>query len=239
LIKFINYWKFSKTPLYSFLFTLPYFIFYEIGIIFTSQDDLIVIRNGADALMRQALSRFGLIGLYWLGVVFFIVFIAIFIFQKKKWKESVIVGNYFFIMTLESCFWSYILFLLMSNMNILLMNPNVELLVQQITLAIGAGIYEEFFFRVVLITIISSILTMIFKWSKNNISIIAIIISAGIFSAFHFLGEFGDFFTFKVFMVRFLAGIFLGILYLFRGFGITAWSHSIYDLIILTKITTE
>lgn len=239
MIKFINYWKFSKTPLYSFLFTLPYFIFYEIGIIFTSQDDLIVIRNGADALMRQALSRFGLIGLYWLGVVFFIVFIAIFIFQKKKWKESVIVGNYFFIMTLESCFWSYILFFLMSNMNILLMNPNVELLVQQITLAIGAGIYEEFLFRVVLITMISSILNMIFKWSKNNISIIAIIISAGIFSAFHFLGEFGDFFTFKVFMVRFLAGIFLGILYLLRGFGITAWSHSIYDLIILTKITTE
>ncbi len=239
MIQFINYWKFSKTPFYSFLFTLPYFIFYEIGIFFTSQDDLVVIRNGADALMRQALSRFGIIGLYWLGALFFIAFIITLIAQKKKWKESVIVGNYFFIMTLESIFWSYILFILMSNMNILLMNPNGELLIQQITLAIGAGIYEEFLFRVVLILIISSILTMIFRWSKNNVNIIAIIISAGIFSAFHFIGEFGDFFSFKVFMVRFLAGIFLGFLYLFRGFGITAWSHSIYDLIILTKITTE
>ena len=239
MIQFINYWKFSKTPFYSFLFTLPYFIFYEIGIFFTSQDDLVVIRNGADALMRQALSRFGIIGLYWLGALFFIAFIITLIAQKKKWKESVIVGNYFFIMTLESIFWSYILFILMSNMNILLMNPNGELLIQQITLAIGAGIYEEFLFRVILILIISSILTMIFRWSKNNVNIIAIIISAGIFSAFHFIGEFGDFFSFKVFMVRFLAGIFLGFLYLFRGFGITAWSHSIYDLIILTKITTE
>jgi len=239
LIQLINYWKFSKTPLYSFLFTLPYFVFYEIGILFTSQDDLAVIRNGADALMRQALSRFGIIGLYWLGGLFFIVFIISFILQKKKWKESVIVGNYFFIMTLESFFWSYVLFVLMSNMNILLMNPNGELLIQQITLAIGAGIYEEFLFRVVLVFIMSSILTMIFKWSKNNVSIIAIIISAGIFSAFHFIGEFGDFFSFKIFMVRFLAGVFLGILYLLRGFGITAWSHSIYDLIILTKITTE
>lgn len=239
MIQLINYWKFSKTPFYSFLFTLPYFIFYEIGIFFTSQDDLVVIRNGADALMRQALSRFGIIGLYWLGALFFIAFIITFIAQKKKWKESVIVGNYFFIMTLESIFWSYILFILMSNMNILLMNPNGELLIQQITLAIGAGIYEEFLFRVVLILIISSILTMTFRWSKNNVNIIAIIISAGVFSAFHFIGEFGDFFSFKVFMVRFLAGIFLGFLYLFRGFGITAWSHSIYDLIILTKITTE
>ena len=119
------------------------------------------------------------------------------------------------------------------------MNPHGELLIQQITLAIGAGIYEEFLFRVVLILIISSILTMIFRWSKNNVNIIAIIISASVFSAFHFIGEFGDFFSFKVFMVRFLAGIFLGFLYLFRGFGITAWSYSIYDLIILTKITTE
>ena len=88
MIQFINYWKFSKTPFYSFLFTLPYFIFYEIGIFFTSQDDLVVIRNGADALMRQALSRFGIIGLYWLGALFFIAFIITLIAQKKNGKNQ-------------------------------------------------------------------------------------------------------------------------------------------------------
>jgi membrane protease YdiL (CAAX protease family) len=119
------------------------------------------------------------------------------------------------------------------------MNPNGKILIQQITLAIGAGIYEEFLFRVVLILILSSILSIIFKWNKNSINSVSIIISAGIFSAFHFIGEFGDFFSFDIFMARFLAGILLGILYLFRGFGITAWSHSIYDLIVLTKITIE
>ena len=30
-----------------------------------------------------------------------------------------------------------------------------------------------------------------------------------------------------------------GIIYFTRGFGIVAWSHSIYDLIVLTKITTN
>ena len=63
--------------------------------------------------------------------------------------------------------------------------------------------------------------------------------SAGIFSVFHFIGDYGDYFSFRIFMVRFLAGIFLGMLFILRGFGITAWSHSIYDLIVLTKITTE
>ena len=35
------------------------------------------------------------------------------------------------------------------------------------------------------------------------------------------------------------AGIALGLLYFFRGFGIVAWAHSIYDLIILTRISTQ
>ena len=43
------------------------------------------------------------------------------------------------------------------------------------------------------------------------------IIAAGIFSAFHFIGEFGDYFSFNIFMVRFFAGIVLGLLYFFRG----------------------
>ena len=59
-----------------------------------------------------------------------------------------------------------------------------------------------------------------------------------LFSLFHFIGEFGDYFSFDIFMIRFLAGIALGILYCFRGFGITAWTHSLYDLIVLTRITT-
>ena len=65
------------------------------------------------------------------------------------------------------------------------------------------------------------------------------IISAGIFSGFHFIGDFGDFFSFNTFMIRFFAGILLGVIYFSRGFGITAWAHSIYDLIILTKITVD
>tara|TARA_B110000967_G_scaffold113208_1_gene115801 strand:+ start:84 stop:443 length:360 start_codon:yes stop_codon:yes gene_type:complete len=119
------------------------------------------------------------------------------------------------------------------------MNPNGEVLIQQITLAIGAGIYEEFFFRVVLILLISSILALVFNWNKKINNWLSMIIAAGIFSAFHFIGDYADFFSFKIFMVRFLAGIILGTLYFFRGFGITAWSHSIYDLIIITKITTQ
>jgi hypothetical protein len=40
-----------------------------------------------------------------------------------------------------------------------------------------------------------------------------------------------------LFLVRFVAGCFLGFLYIFRGFGITAWSHAIYDLITVIQLT--
>jgi len=41
----------------------------------------------------------------------------------------------------------------------------------------------------------------------------------------------------ELFLLRFFAGIVLGALYFARGFGITAYTHSIYDLIVLIQIT--
>ena len=234
-----SYWRSTRSPLYSFLFTVPLFLIYEIGIFLTSSDDMFVLRNGADALMRQILATFGITGLYWIGVIFFIGFIITFILQRKFWEETQIHSDYFLLMTVESVGWSVLIYFLMTNVYLLLMNPTGSMLVQQVTLAVGAGIYEEFLFRVLLIAGISVILGFIFQWSDKSRNWAAMVIAAGIFSSFHFIGEYGDFFSFNIFMVRFLAGIVLGTLYFLRGFGITAWSHAVYDLIVLTRMTTQ
>ncbi len=234
-----SYWRSTRSPLYSFLFTVPLFLIYEIGIFLTSSDDMFVLRNGADALMRQILATFGITGLYWIGVIFFIGFIIAFILQRKFWEETQIHSDYFLLMMVESVGWSVLIYFLMTNVYLLLMNPTGSMLVQQVTLAVGAGIYEEFLFRVLLIAGISVILGFIFQWSDKTRNWAAMVIAAGIFSSFHFIGEYGDFFSFNIFMVRFLAGIVLGTLYFLRGFGITAWSHAVYDLIVLTRMTTQ
>ncbi|MBT3607338.1 MAG: CPBP family intramembrane metalloprotease [Candidatus Marinimicrobia bacterium] len=234
-----SYWLSTRSPLYSFLFTVPLFLIYEIGIFLTSSDDMFVLRNGADALMRQILATFGITGLYWVGVIFFIGFIIAFILQRKYWEETQIHSDYFLLMMVESVGWSVLIYFLMTNVYLLLMNPTGSMLVQQVTLAVGAGIYEEFLFRVLLIAGISVILGFIFQWSDKTRNWAAMVIAAGIFSSFHFIGEYGDFFSFNIFMVRFLAGIALGTLYFLRGFGITAWSHAVYDLIVLTRMTTQ
>ena len=231
--------------MYSFMFTVPLFLIYEIGIILTSSDNLFAVRNGADALMRQILvstldlSTFGTNGLYLMGVVFFIGFITVYFLQRAFWDQISLNNDFLIVMFIESILWAIILFFLMSNAQILLMLTTGKILAQQVTLAVGAGIYEEMLFRVILIYLISSILGFVFLWGKKLKQVMAMVIAAGIFSLFHFMGDFGDSFSFDIFMVRFLAGIVLGLLYFARGFGITAWTHSIYDLIIVTRITTQ
>ena len=53
------------------------------------------------------------------------------------------------------------------------------------------------------------------------------------------MGDYGEDPNFLVFMMRFIAGIFLGIIYVFRGFGPAAYAHTVYDLIVLTLVTTQ
>ena len=227
----------SKTSFYSFLFTLPLFFLYEINILFLSWDDILVVRNGADFLMRNILESFDIYGLYGLGLVFFLGLLVTYIFFIKEDQQQEINVNFLFIMLAESMLWSVVLYFLLFKFMVLLMNPIGKTILQQVTLAIGAGIYEEFLFRVLLIAGLSGILGFVFMWDKTFKNIIAVVLSGGIFSAFHFMGEYGDFFSMELFLIRFIAGLILGVLYMYRGFGITAYTHSIYDLIVLIRMT--
>ena len=233
----MSYFLKSKTSFYSFLFTLPLFFLYEVNILFLSWDDILVVRNGADFLMRNILESFDIYGLYGLGLVFFLGLLVTYIFFIKEDQQQEVNVNFLFIMLAESMLWSVVLYFTLFKFMVLLMNPVGKTILQQVTLAIGAGIYEEFLFRVLLIAGLSGILGFVFMWDKTFKNIIAVVLSGGIFSAFHFMGEYGDFFSMELFLIRFFAGLILGVLYMYRGFGITAYTHSIYDLIVLIRMT--
>ena len=50
------------------------------------------------------------------------------------------------------------------------------------------------------------------------------------FSYYHFIGVEGDPFNLSVFIYRFIAGIALSIIFIFRGLGIAVYTHTFYDL---------
>ena len=234
-----QYLTVSKSPLYSFIFTLPLFLFYEVGIFLISSRDIDQLRNGADVLMRQVLESFGIYGMYGFGGTFLIGFLIAFIRQKKNLRTSEIESRFLLIMFFESIAWATLLVIMMIKIPTFLSLSNEDHLIQQFVLAIGAGIYEEFVFRVLLISGLAILFGLIFNWGEFGKTFLSIIISSAIFSIFHFFGSYGDTFSFPLFFVRFFAGIFLATIYIFRGFGITAYAHSIYDLFVLVYITTN
>jgi hypothetical protein len=44
----------------------------------------------------------------------------------------------------------------------------------------------------------------------------------------------GDAFTMGSFLYRFLFGLILNGIYVWRGFGVAAWTHAIYDIMVIT-----
>jgi len=234
-----NYWKETHTPLYSFIFTLPLFLIYEIGIFSIAASDLPLLRNGADVIMRQLMEMIGVFGTYGFSGSFLIGFVVAFLRQKKKLMSTAIRGEYLLTMLFESIGWAIVLTIVMIWFPILLMNGKDGRLIQQVVLAIGAGIYEEFVFRVILITGLAAVLEFIFQWGQTAKKMGAVILAAMLFSGFHFVGSFGEPPSMYIFFVRMVAGIVLGSIYVFRGFGVAAYTHTIYDLVVLVKFTTS
>ncbi len=234
-----NYFKQSRSPFYSFIFILPLFIIYELGIYLISSGDLPTIRNGADVLLRKILVHFGISGVYGMALLLLIGVIITFFLNKGKFKDLKIKTNYFIISIFESILWSLVLFMIIAQGQLILASGSAKLFMQQLVLSIGAGIFEEFVFRVLLVSGLAFVVGLFFK--KQNIlkMTIAIIIAAAIFSIFHFFGEFADVPILSTFFIRFIAGIFLGYIYILRGFGIAAYSHSFYNVIVFTQLQQD
>ena len=146
---FSSYLKQSKSPFYSFIFILPLFIIYELGISAISSEDLPIIRNGADVLLRKILATIGISGIYGMALMLLFGIVIAFFINKGRFKELKIKSNYLLIMIFESIIWSVLLFVILSQGQLLLGKGTAKLLMQQIVLSIGSGIFEEFVFRVI------------------------------------------------------------------------------------------
>jgi len=102
----------------------------------------------------------------------------------------------------------------------------------ELMVSLGAGIYEELLFRVILVGVLSLLAKRVFGWGPRGAGAFAVLLSALVFSAFHYIGAYGDTLRLSSFLFRFLAGLVFSTLYVLRGFGITAWTHALYDVIV-------
>jgi len=111
-------------------------------------------------------------------------------------------------------------------------------LLANIVTGVGAGIYEELVFRLILICALMVLFQDVIGFDHKNAIILSVLISAALFSAHHhhvlFInGHFGRGapFSWAEFVFRTVAGVYFAGLFAARGFGITAGAHAFYDII--------
>jgi predicted Abi (CAAX) family protease len=228
-----DYFRKSSSPLYSFIITLPIFLIYELGIFWMRNIEFNYIQNGADVLIEQIILKLGFDVIYVSSIIFLFILLIIIYYQKRHFNSLSISRSYLGVMFLESIVYASILFFLMGNLY--LMDVSTNDIYCNMILSLGAGIYEELIFRVLLIYISYQSIKFLFRLGKFSANFYAVILSAILFSLFHLIGA--ESFNQEAFAVRFIAGIFLASLYVQRGFGITAITHSFYDIFVIFLLT--
>jgi membrane protease YdiL (CAAX protease family) len=104
---------------------------------------------------------------------------------------------------------------------------------ERATIAVGAGLYEELLFRMLMIAgvhlVAADLLGMKDKWAR----LLAVVCSAAAFAWYHDVILPTGGIDWARLMIFFLAGLYFGGIYVIRGFGIVVATHALYDLAVL------
>lgn len=228
----------TKSLLYSFLFSVPLFLIYEALILISQPNSDQIVRISVDVWMKTLFSSLGVNAVSFSLFVMLLLGFVILIKERQKLKE--LHFRYFPVLLVESAIYGIVIaiissFITNAVLNMSLANPVEQLnYLQKLALSLGAGLYEELFFRVILVTLFIWIFDKVFNNKRWASVIAAVTLSALLFSAVHYTGSMGDFFTLDSFFYRFVFGLILNGLYVWRGFGVAAWTHALYDVLVIT-----
>ncbi len=223
-----NYFQESHNPYYSIVAALPLLIAYEILLMMT-RNPYWQVRNAADVWLREILFMFDLTSRQATFAMITILFVLIpFVHPKYgplKWR-------YFGFIFIESTIYSLLFGAVIHSIlhAIFLASPMMQdSFLQNVALSLGAGLFEEFFFRVLLLNVLFWGLKLFLK--NTTISgLISIFLAAFLFSLSHYIGPLSDPFDLYSFLFRMTAGLIFTVIYFLRGFAVAAYTHALYDI---------
>lgn len=243
-----SYWRASRAPRYSLLFALPLLVLYEL-LAAALGGETGSVRNAADVILRAAFEAIaGRWGTVLLGLVLIGGSLWLIVRDQRRTggrlRAPVFAGMLAESAALALVFGGAVALVtaqllgplgLLATASPLVAGPIADLpWAERLMISLGAGLYEELLFRVVLVTAIAASARYLLGFSVGMAGVIAVLAGALLFSAAHYVGPFGDPWEITSFTFRFVAGVAFSALYLVRGFGITAWTHALYDVFLLT-----
>jgi len=249
-----GYFARTSRPVYALMFLLPFIILYEILVLVVNPQLLSEpannVRGGVVAFVwiQNFLQYVGLDGKNsWLcaPLVIIITLLILQVTSRQQWK---IMWSDFAVMAVECVVISLPLIVLAMVLNRPVQQQAAGMLaavskfshhsfMMDIITGIGAGIYEELIFRLVLIGLLMLFFETILGVNRTKAIIISVAVSAILFSLHHhfvFLnGKFAraEVLTLAPFIFRTLAGVYFAAIFAVRGYGIVAGAHIFYDII--------
>jgi hypothetical protein len=243
-----RYIRESRRPLASLAFVIPLLLLYEGGIIILGPQ---AVRNGADVWLRQFLDTLGFSQYLLLPALTVGLLLAWHHVSREKWQVSagVIYG-----MLLESAALGLVLVAIARIEGLVVasalsdgvtasggeavattampfeMATRGEFLGRMLGY-IGAGVYEEMLFRLMLIPPLAISIKYCGvprPWSVATV----VLVTSAVFSAAHYIGPHGDMLDAFTFIFRFTAGALFAVLFVYRGFGVAAGTHALYDIFV-------
>lgn len=228
-----EYFRVTRSGTYGFLMALPLMMGYEVMTLLSGTQ----VRVASASWIKQVLntvshSHYG----FAVGVIIF----GTAVMYREREEDLPIRPAYFGCMLGESIILVPIFALTVMFLTVKVTPPatmvagakSTAAILQLIGISLGAGVYEEFLFRVCLISFLAWGGVALFPKHKVLVYSIASVFSALVFSGVHYIGPLGDDWSFASFIQRALAGLVLNGIYLSRGFGVAAWTHALYDVVI-------
>jgi len=231
-----NYFEATRHPFACLLFLAPLLAIYEGGVLYLGGDNP-TFRTGADTWMRWVFQTFGLPALHWPPLIIAGLFgLWSWLYWDSRPRD---VPGVWLGMTMESIAYALLLWAIgrvqepiLERFSAILQQggPSPDRVAQAISF-LGAGIYEELLFRLLLY---SGLFWLVQQSVPSRLTSagVAAVLSALVFAAAHHLGPSGEPLDQRVFLFRTLAGLYFVALYQLRGFGIAVGTHACYDLIV-------
>ena len=222
----------TRRPLACLLFLLPLVAAYEAALVMT-HSALGEVRPGlaAPQLLERFFGLFGVTGYYLPGAALVVILLIMHLVSGHAWRvqPAVLAG-----MAGESLLWAMpLLGLNYLHLFAVATGGADRTWVDDLVLSIGAGIYEELLFRLMVITVLMILIVDVcgvkHLWGAG----LSIAISSLLFAAHHYPPIGTDVFQPSEFLFRLIAGWYLAGVFIYRGFGIAVGAHAMYNVIVV------
>ncbi len=234
----MSYWQATRHPGPCLLFLAPMLVAYEWGVHSLGGTDAATIRNGADAWTRDGLTALGV--RHPIAAPAVVVAIVVIWFLRKRDSIPDDAPSLCLGMAIESIANALALWMVSR-----LYAPALDWLgtalstkpltlnaaaASQVVTYLGAGIYEEVMFRMILFGGLTFVLSSVL--GAKGATVLAAVASSLLFAAAHHLGPHGEPIDGFNFLFRALAGLYFTVVYRLRGFGVAAGAHACYDVLV-------